>query len=104
MKRTQYCHTKHLECGNWLESLAEKTESLLVSRTQKPADTPQRKRFAPTITSKPAKKRSFVDQIVPPPTFAKSRGLQPPVSTSLATRSKSNKSLAEYLNTASVEA
>ena len=104
VKCTQYYHTGHLEYGNLLESLAEQTEVPLVLWTQKPADPPKRKHLALTPKSKPAKKRSFVDQTVPPPTFAKSQGLQPSVSTSFATRRKSNKSLAEYLNTAGVAA
>ncbi len=104
MECTQYCHTEHLECSNLLESLAEQTEVVLVPQTQKPADPPKRKRLALTPTSKLAKKRSFVDQAVPLPTFAKSQGLQLSMSTSLATRSKSNKSLTEYPNTAGVAA
>ena len=104
VKCTQYCHTGHLECDNLPESLVEQTEVSLVLRTQKPVDLPKCKRLALTPTSKPAKKQSFVDETVPLPTFAKSQDLQPSVYTSLATRSKSNKSLAEYLNTAVVAA
>lgn len=50
------------------------------------------------------KKRSFVDQIVPPPTFPKSQGLQPCVFSLLPKWNKSNNSLAEYPNTAGVAA
>ncbi len=83
VKCTQCCHPRHLKFGNLPKSLGEQTEVLLVPRTQMPADLPKRKRLAPTPTSKPAKKRPFVDQTVPPSTFATDQGLQPSVSTSL---------------------
>ncbi len=69
---------------------------------EKPADFPKRKCLALTTTSKPAKKLSFVDLTVPLPTFAKDQGLQPSLFTLLETKSKTNKSLAEYHNTAGV--
>ena len=76
----------HLEFSNLPESLAEQTEGLPVCRTQKLIDISKRKRLTLTPLSKAATKRSFVDQTVPPPTFAKSRGFQPSVSTSFATQ------------------
>ena len=104
MKCTQYCHAGHLECGNLPESLAKQTEVPLIPQTQRPADPPKRGCLTLTPTSKPAKRRAFVDQTVPLPTFAKGRGLRPSMPTSLATQIKSNKSLAKYLNTAGVAA
>ena len=101
---TQYCHAGHLACGNLPDSIAEQTEVPLVRRREKAIDNPpsKRKRQAQTPTSKPAKKRAPVDQSLPPPIFAIGRGLQPSISTSLTTRSKSNKSLIDYPNTAGV--
>lgn len=70
-------------------SIAKQIEVPLVSRREKAADNPlsKRKRQAQTATSKPAKKRSPVDQSL---------------DTSLATRSKSNKSVIDYPNSAGV--
>ncbi len=102
VKCIQYCHTGHLKFGNLPDLLAEQTEIFLVFLTQKLADPPKYKRLALTPTSKSAKKRFFVDQTISSATFAKVQGLQPPISTSIATRSESNKFLAEYPNTAGV--
>ena len=101
---TQYCHSGHLACGNLPDSIAKQTEVPLVSRREEAVDNPpsKRKRQAQTPTSKPAKKRAPVDQSLPLPIFATSRGLRPSIPTSLATRSKSNKSLIDYPNTAGV--
>ena len=104
MHCTQYCHSGHLACGNLPDSIAKQTEVPLVSRREEAVDNPpsKRKRQAQTPTSKPAKKRAPVDQSLPLPIFATSRGLRPSIPTSLATRSKSNKSLIDYPNTAGV--
>lgn len=101
---TQYCHSGHLACGNLPDSIAKQTEVPLVSRKEEVIDYPpsKRKRQVQTPTSKPAKKRASVDQSLPPPVFSTSRGLQPSISTSLTTRSKSNTSLIDYPNTAGV--
>ncbi len=101
---TQYCHFGHLRCGNSPDFIAKQTEVPLVSQKEKKEKNPpsKQKRQAQTPTSKPAKKRALVDQSLPPPIFATSCGLRPFIPTPLATRSKSNKSLIDYPNTAVV--
>ena len=104
MHCTQHCHSWPLACGNLPDSIAKQTEVSFVRRREEAAENPpsKQKRQAQTPTSKPAKKRALVDQSLPSPIFATSRGLRPSIPTSLATRSKSNKSLIDYPNTAGV--
>ncbi len=100
----QYCHSGHLACRNLPDFIAKPTEVPLVSRREEAADNPlsKQKRQAQTSTSKVAKKRAAVDQSLSLPIFATNRSLRPSIPTSLATCSKSNKFLIDYLNTAGV--
>ena len=95
VKCTQYCHFGHLDCGNLPLTIAEQTEVSIVPRDNLNSASTKRKRG--DLTPVKSTKKPLINQNKPPPRM---RGLQPLLTQSLPTRARSEKTLAQYPNTA----
>lgn len=100
----QYFYYAYLAHKNRPNSIRKQTEGFLISSREKVTKNSllKQKRQAQTLILKPAKKRVFIDQSLPPLIFARNSGRQTFILISLTTRSKLNKSLIEYPNIAGV--
>ncbi|MCJ1471150.1 hypothetical protein MMC07_009798 [Pseudocyphellaria aurata] len=97
---TQYCHSGHLDCSNLPPTIAEQTETPLVPQNNKPEPS-LAKRKRGELTPAKSTKKLLLDHTKPLPRMP---GLQPTTATSLLTRARSGKTLAQYPNTAGVVA